>query len=87
MDGNERVVHCNLLLEVKFLPPDMALDGAAEPVDSLAGVASRPDLHESNVSTTRFGRVVRSVSRLIESMPEVTSLFGSRPVPFLVMIV
>ncbi|TWW77028.1 hypothetical protein D4764_12G0004180 [Takifugu flavidus] len=49
-DGNERVVHRNHLLEVNFLPLDVALDGAAEPVDSLAGVASGPDLHEAKMS-------------------------------------
>ncbi|CAF91604.1 unnamed protein product, partial [Tetraodon nigroviridis] len=161
-DGNERVVHRNLLLEVNFLPLDVALDGAAEPGDSLAGVAAEPVLHEADTSvadvdaasmcpslagfgasssssdrtsawvqqlsppvlecdagggfpedsvpqhpptestvpspavpteslredqrTTRFGRVIRPASRLIETMRQVTSLFSTRPVPSPVMI-
>ncbi|TWW64920.1 hypothetical protein D4764_22G0005670 [Takifugu flavidus] len=74
-DGNERVVHRNLLLEVDFLPLDVALDGAAEPVDSLAGVASGPDLHEAKMGPSLAGSGTSS------SISECTSAWAQQLPP------
>ena len=53
-DGNERVVHRNLLLQVNFLPLDEALDGNAAPVSmpvsSVTNAPATSDRHKTGMS-------------------------------------